>query len=132
MRNSLIVLLATAGIMLYCTNDKEDNLQPKPNTSVPGNNLGGVPDTSKLSRDVNPIFNKYSCTASGCHGGSSNAGGVNLSNYTSLARVAQNGQLYCAASHGSSCSPMPNASTKMNDTELAILKKWIDSGAINN
>jgi hypothetical protein len=113
--------------LLCCTSENAANIQPKKTTTT-----DTVPTVVSLSKDVRPIFTKYSCTSSGCHGGTSIAGGVNLGAYNGVKIVASNGLLYNAIAHIGGASPMPSFSQKMNETELGTIKKWIDTGALDN
>lgn len=100
------------------------------------------------------IFNGKGCSNSGCHGGSSPANGMNLSNgraYAAIVNVtaraggglkrvlpgdANNSFLYrkvaAKTNPGSftiSGSPMPLTGSALSANQLAALALWIDSGA---
>ncbi len=139
--NKIFTVLIIFTIALNaCKNDNEQDLKPKntftttpgENTTTDGNNTGSIPDVVQLSVHIQPIFTTYKCTNSNCHGGNAGEGGVNLGTYNAINIVVKNGSLYGAISHASGYRPMPLGSQKLNNTELAIIKKWIDNGALNN
>ncbi len=142
---SLFIVIASLGLIVSCRNDNEYNLDPanKPQiidttgTDTTGTDTTGTDTTVvevpiSLSGDVNPIFTKYNCTSSRCHGSNPGAGQVNLTTYNKLKVIATSGQLYGSISHASGYSRMPDGGGKLTDPELALIKKWIDAGAPNN
>ncbi len=124
-QNFLIVVVALF-MIVSCKNDNEQDITPQ--TAI----ADTVPAVVSLNTHVNKIFNKYSCTNTSCHGGNARSGEVNLSNYDKLKIVATSGQLYGAISHAPNYIAMPQGGGKLNDVELATIKKWIDAGALNN
>jgi cytochrome c553 len=67
-----------------------------------------------------------------CHNTTTASGGWITDNYTNLKTIATNGKLYGAVSHASGFSFMPQNANKLNDCDIAKIKKWIDSGSPNN
>jgi putative effector of murein hydrolase len=59
-------------------------------------------------------------------------GGVKLQDYADVKSVASNGKLLGTVSHASGFSPMPKGGNKLNDCYVAVIKKWIAAGALNN
>ncbi|MFN0048613.1 MAG: hypothetical protein ACKVOU_05785 [Cytophagales bacterium] len=125
----ILASVLTISVGLYCcTSQNAANIQPK--TTVAPTDT--VPSVVSLSINVKPIFSKYGCTGSSCHGGNSSSGGVFLGSHNGIKIVAQNGRLYNAIAHINGADPMPSSSQKMNDLELTTVKKWIDNGALDN
>jgi uncharacterized membrane protein len=68
----------------------------------------------------------------GCHLGGANAsGGLDFGTHATLASVAANGRLVGAVSHASGYQPMPQGG-RLNDCQIAQIKKWAKQGAPNN
>jgi hypothetical protein len=68
----------------------------------------------------------------GCHSGSSSGGGYDLTTYTGIKTVVNNGRLWGSVNFLTGYSAMPKGGTKLSTCELAKIKKWIDAGAPNN
>lgn len=68
----------------------------------------------------------------GCHSGSLPQGGIDLSSYTGVKAKVTDGKLWGSVNFLPGFSAMPKNGQKLSDCELAQLKKWIDSGALNN
>lgn len=94
-------------------------------------NCGTTCDTGnfKFSTAISIITSTY-CI--GCHGGTTPAAGINLTNYSGVAAVAQSGRLYNAITHTQGYSPMPKNAQKLNDCQIIQVRKWIDDGTPNN
>ena len=84
-----------------------------------------IPATVSYSLDIIPVLqnNCYSC-----HSASDNSSGILLDNYNSLRYYAENGYLYGTISHTSGYRPMPDDGGKISDCNIALIKKWIDTG----
>jgi hypothetical protein len=133
-KNIIVYFMLSFACFYACTNANTENLDPKSsNNQTPnGTNLDTVPNVVSLSTHILPIFNKYNCTDGSCHGGSSTSGGVFLGSYNGIKIVASNGLLYNSVAKNGQATSMPIGSQKLNDVELAIIKKWIDNGTLNN
>lgn len=107
-----------------CYYDNEEELYPKPDNKIA---CGDAPVT--FSSDVSPIISS-NCLQ--CHSQAANMGNVILEGYTQIKIYADNGQLYGVVSHSQGFSPMPKNMAKLSDCNIAIIKKWIDSGSPNN
>jgi hypothetical protein len=116
------------------------------------NGNGSVTRTIKASpsfaADIQEIFTRIGCTASGCHGGS--AGGLTLgsnasTNHASLVGVqssvgdvyviendAVNSYLVKKLEGTGSGSRMPIGGSALGNIDLTNIKNWINSGAANN
>ena len=105
------MLLATAG----CAYTKKEIVQ------VPCT----IPPSVTYTNDVIPVLqnNCYSC-----HSAASNVSGILLDNYNSLRYYAENGYLYGVITHASGYRPMPDDGGKISDCNIALIKKWIDTG----
>jgi Planctomycete cytochrome C len=88
-------------------------------------------DTSnfKYSTAINPLL-QNKCV--GCHNPNSLGGGIDLSTYNVVKRVADNGQLYGSIAWLTGYAKMPKGGIKLPDCEILQVKKWIDAGALNN
>ena len=67
----------------------------------------------------------------GCHNQSLASGGHNFTTHTGLAAVANNGKLVGAISHAPGFKAMPQGG-KLNDCQIAQIRKWVNLGALNN
>jgi hypothetical protein len=106
-----------------CYYDKESQLYPFSNSC----------DTLNVtySTTVRTIIQNGGCL--GCHTSPAASGGnIVLDNYTALKTVAQNGKLYGAINHSPGFSPMPQSGGKLTNCDISKIKKWIDSGTLNN
>lgn len=60
-----------------------------------------------------------------CHAPPVPGGGIDLTNWTDLAFVAQNGILSGAINHDSLYSPMPKDAPPLTNCEITLIEKWI-------
>jgi mono/diheme cytochrome c family protein len=67
-----------------------------------------------------------------CHSGGSPGGGIRMGTYATDKAIGQNGTLYGSINHSSGYSKMPQGSPKMSSCQIAMVKKWIDDGMLNN
>lgn len=90
-------------------------------------------DTTQFtySGGVQPIIN---LKCQGCHSGSNPSGGVALGTYSEVKMSVDNGSLMGSILHQTGFSPMPYplGNSKLPDCEIAIFRKWIEAGALNN
>lgn len=95
------------------------------------NNCSGRCDTAVFtySGAVKPIIDNK-CV--GCHNPANLGGNIDLSVYTGVKTVAQNGKLFGSVSQQAGYSPMPKNAAKLSDCELTQLQKWIAAGSLNN
>ncbi|MFU8843257.1 MAG: hypothetical protein ACNA7V_05560 [Bacteroidales bacterium] len=119
----IIVSLAAFALtmMQSCYYDNEEELYP----------VAGNCDTTNVtySGTVVPIMAN---TCNSCHGSSIAQGGIRTDNYTDLKTIADNDRLWGAINHETGYRPMPDNLPKMNDCNLAKIRKWLDDGALNN
>lgn len=83
----------------------------------------------KYSTSVKSIISNK---CQGCHSASSPGGGYDLSTYTGMQTVVNNGKLWGSINFTAGFSAMPKGGSKLSSCELATIKKWIDAGAPNN
>lgn len=109
-----------ASLQTGCYNDKAEYLYPDT-----------ICDTAavKYSTTIAPVLTSF-CVS--CHGGSTPSAAIKLDTYNDVAIQATNGRLWGAVSHSTSFSPMPKNGAKLNDCNLAKIKKWLDAGHPNN
>ncbi|MBI1783251.1 MAG: hypothetical protein HYR66_18090 [Sphingobacteriales bacterium] len=87
------------------------------------------PNLYTYSGFIQPLLQR---NCQGCHSGSTAAGGLDYTNYSTIKTVALSGKLYGSISHSPGFIPMPNTSSKLSDCEITQVKKWIDAGAPQN
>lgn len=97
-----------------------------------GANSGPCTDTTGVvsySQKVVPMLQQY-CYS--CHTGSFPSGNQLMGTYAADKAMAQNGKLYGTINYSSGFSPMPKGMPKMSNCQIAVIKKWIDAGLLNN
>ena len=108
-----------------------DNLaEMTPSTGV----IGGSCDTSgtiSYSHNIAPILQSNCGTSNSCHG-TGNTSGYDLSTYTGVNAVVQNGKLINSITWSGTTPPMPQNGSKMSDCGITKIQKWVTSGAPNN
>ena len=82
-----------------------------------------------FSNDIQPIIASH---CQGCHSGATPSGGIDLSSYSGVKSVADNGTLIGAISWEQGFEQMPQGGDQLPDCEIAIVKGWIDEGALDN
>jgi hypothetical protein len=85
--------------------------------------------TATYSQHVVPILQQY-CYS--CHSGSFPSGNVIMGTYAADKSLAQNGSLYGSINHTSGYVPMPQGGARLGSCQIARIKKWVDSGSLNN
>ncbi len=81
-----------------------------------------------FSNTVQPIL-QNNCT--GCHSGSAPSGGVLLTSYANVKKVADDGRLVGVVSHASGFKSMPPGGT-LQSCFVEQIKVWVQAGAPNN
>ncbi|WP_242929113.1 hypothetical protein [Pontibacter vulgaris] len=119
------ILSFILSLVSACSSDNEEDLDPKPDP------LPQQCDTTSVtfSGTVAPILasNCYSCHASAIA-----QGGVVLDTYAGVKQQADRGNLIGVITHAPGFPPMPQGGNKLSDCNIAKIKKWVDSGALNN
>ena len=85
--------------------------------------------TVSYSQKVVPIL-QASCYS--CHTGSFPSGNQLMGTYAADKAMGQNGKLYGTIAHSAGYSPMPKGGAKLSTCQIAVVKKWIDQGMLNN
>lgn len=67
-----------------------------------------------------------------CHSGSFPSGNQLMGTHAADKIMAQTGKLHGTISYGTGFSPMPKGAAKLSNCQIAIVKKWIDQGMLNN
>jgi len=119
------ILLASIVVISSCYYDKEDLLYGGVNSGPCTDSTGTV----SYSQKVIPVFQQF-CYS--CHTGSFPSGGIVMGTYNTDKAIGLNGKLYGSINHASGFSPMPKGMSKMNACQIAVIKKWIDAGLLNN
>jgi hypothetical protein len=120
----LIFILGTVLCINACYYDKAELLYPV--------NPGTTCDTTgeiSYSLKVVPLL-KAQCYS--CHTATGGSGGINMANYTNDKILGLDGKLYGSISHAPGYFAMPQGGNEMSACDQAVIKKWIDSGCLNN
>jgi len=127
MKISISVFLFVASFLFIgsCYYDKEELLYPS-SLSGPCTDTAGV---VSYSQKIVPLFQQY---CYGCHSGSFPSGNIAMGTYQADKTIGQNGKLYGSIAHSPGYSPMPKGAAKMSNCQIAVIKKWIDSGMPDN
>lgn len=123
--------IAVATIVLFsigCSKDDPGPTGPPPN-----------PDSVSFSSDVLPLFNSKGCVT--CHGGS---GGLTVTSVAALMTGGDHGPAIVAGNADGSIliqklnanppfgARMPQGGPFLSTTEIDLIKRWINQGALNN
>lgn len=122
--NFLIPALLLVTGLASCYYDKEELLYGNNSASC-----SGAAGTVSYAQQVVPLL-RTQCYS--CHIGGSPSGSVLMGDYNADKNIGLNGKLYGSISHATGFAPMPDGAPKMNDCQLAIIKKWIEQGAPDN
>ncbi|MBL7739001.1 MAG: hypothetical protein JNK14_07270 [Chitinophagaceae bacterium] len=121
---SILTIIIILGMFSSCYYDKEELLYGSGNTPCT-DTTGAI----SYAQKVVPMFQQY-CYS--CHNSSFPSGNIVMGTYASDKAIAQNGKLMGSITHASGFSPMPQGMPKMSSCQIAAVKKWIDSGMLNN
>lgn len=123
MRNFLIITsLLTLSACYY---DHEEILYGA-NSGQPCTDTVG---TVSYAQKVVPIL-QSNCY--GCHTGGAPSGNQLMGTYAADKAMAQNGKLLGTINHAAGYSPMPKGGAKLGTCQIAVIKKWVDGGMLNN
>ncbi len=103
-----------------CYYDNEEELYP---------DVGGPLSNISYSRDVLPLI-RNNCYV--CHSDAARLGNVILEGYPKLISYVNNGSLLGSISHDPRWKAMPNGSAKLPQSQIDIVRIWIEEGAKNN
>jgi mono/diheme cytochrome c family protein len=123
MRKSLFLLpgLAFCLFLMYsgCKHEPDDYIpDPDPNPDTTACDTGNI----TYAGAVYPILDQY-CIS--CHGGANPSGGLDFTNYSQVAFVAENGALIGAIKHMQGYSPMPQNSNQLDSCKIRQIEIWI-------
>jgi len=121
---SILAIAITLVFFSSCYYDKEELLYGSSNT--PCTDTTG---TVSYAQKIVPLFQQYCYN---CHSGNFPSGNIAMGTYATDKTIAQNGKLYGSISHLSGFVAMPQGMPKLSNCEIAVVKKWIDSGMPNN
>lgn len=83
-----------------------------------------------FSAKVLPLLNSK-CNI--CHGGTAAAGaGIKLDTYATVKVQATNGKLVGAIAHTAGFKPMPQGAAQLPACDIALIRAWVNAGALNN
>lgn len=119
------IFLVSALFISSCYYDKEDLLYGGANSAP----CTDTTSTVSYVQKVIPLLQQY-CYS--CHTGSFPSGNALMGTYAADKAMAQNGKLYGTINHSAGYSPMPKGMAKMSNCQITTIKKWIDSGMLNN
>ena len=129
-----LTALVVLGLLWSCKHDipYADN----GNVNPPDPAASCDPDSVYFVNQIQPIISS-NCTMSGCHDAASHKEGVVLTTYSQIIRYVQPGnagssKLYrvMKKTGGDRMPPPPMA--PISATQLALIEKWINQGALNN
>ena len=126
MNKMLISFILAVAVVLFhsCYYDKEELLY-RGSSSACSDTVG----TISYAQKIVPIFTSQ-CYY--CHTGASPSGGILMGTYASDRAIAQNGKLYGTIAHASGFIALPSGSPQLSPCQIALIKKWIDAGMLNN
>jgi len=117
---SLLVLLAGSFLVMESCKHEPDEM-PGPG----GDNGGGTEcDTLNISYPgtVYPILEQY-CLS--CHSGETPDGGLDFTDYSIVATLAENGTLLGSIRHEEGYEPMPQGMAKLSDCDISKIEIWV-------
>jgi hypothetical protein len=82
-----------------------------------------------FSNSIVPIIQTY---CNGCHSGNNYATPINYSSYAGVKATVDDGRLLGSLYHRSGFIPMPQNGDQLPSCKIAIIQRWVDSGAPNN
>lgn len=109
----------------YYDNFKELHPDIPVSSTISGCDTIGV---ISYSAQIVPILNN-GCTQN-CHNGVSS--GHDMTNYAAVNADAVAGTLYGSVAQNGSAQAMPQGGAKLQDCDIAKIKKWVDAGAPQN
>lgn len=130
MRNCTLVILILGFLLKGCTHDSYESLHPKE-----ANTTGNVCDTTvaiRYNADIKPII-VAQCQVNNntCHA-ATNISGYDFTTHAGLANAGNSGILVAAITHTGSASQMPKSGGKLDACSIGKIRRWVQSGALNN
>jgi hypothetical protein len=121
----ILLISALALSLASCYNDKYDKLYPLPTATVDLCDTATNPST--YSGSIKPIMTQ-SCAIAGCHDAATAQSGYDLTQYSNVKLVADNGLMMHDINNGT----MPQGMAKLSDCKINQLNYWIQHGALEN
>lgn len=116
----MMPVLASAILLQFnaCQHEPEDLPDPDPGPDTT------ACDTSNVTYNgtIYPIF-QDNCIV--CHSGTPPQGGIDLTDYSQVAFLAESGTLLGAIRHENGYTPMPQGGTKLSDCKIRQIEIWI-------
>lgn len=127
MKNMFSILAVAVTLLFFssCYYDKEELLYGSSGNAPCTDTTGMV----SYAQKVVPLFQQY-CYS--CHTGSFPSGNIVMGTYSTDKAIGQNGKLYGSINHLAGFAAMPQGMPKLSNCQIALVKKWIDSGMANN
>lgn len=115
---TVITAVCFTFIQISCYKDNKETLYP----------VGGC-DTSTItwSKDIQSIVTN-SCAGSGCHDAATASGSYALHTYAGVKTIVDNGRFLAVIESGS----MPKNAAKLDDCTINKVRRWINTGALQN
>lgn len=115
---AVIAAILIAGTQASCYKDSKEALYPS-----------NACDTTNITwnKDIKTIVTN-SCALSGCHDASSASGGYALNNYAGVKKMTDNARFLAVIELGS----MPKNSSKLDPCTINKVRRWINTGALEN
>ncbi|MEQ8907855.1 MAG: hypothetical protein RIC95_01570 [Vicingaceae bacterium] len=127
---SIVYILVLLSSLWSCTYDNEEELFDEIDQQV---NQNQNQDTSKAAisfqADVQPII-QANCATSGCHNAVTVAGGGNFTTYAGIKAKVDNGSFENRVIVRQDMPP--SNKTPLSNSEIDLLKDWLEAGAPNN
>ena len=120
-------IVAVSSLVESCYYDNEEKLYSvTPTTTC---------DTAsaKFAAFMSPLMTAQ-CATSNCHSTSRQAGGINLSSYTTIKSfITSNKSVFLGSiKHSAGFSQMPDGGAKLSDCNITKIETWINNGLLNN
>lgn len=118
-----IILITAIVLMSSCYWDNEEELY----TFVESNKC----DTTNV-KYTNTIVSIMNTSCNSCHSKTTASASVITDNYSDLMNVVNNGKFLSSIIWDGNASKMPKGGNKLSDCDINKIKKWINSGSLNN
>lgn len=137
---NIILLILTTIVLVCCKHDiltispvltKDTVFVVTPPVVTPGGTTSAVSDTVCFNTEVLPLYVSY-CASSGCHDVTTHRSGVITTTYSYIMngirpKNANGSSYYTIIGNGMP----PQSHAQLSSTQVAVIKKWIDQGALN-
>lgn len=136
----IILFILTTIVLVCCKHDilsispvlsKDTVFVVTPPVVTPGGTTSAVSDTVCFNTEVLPLYVSY-CASSGCHDVTTHRSGVITTTYSYIMngirpKNANGSSFYTIIGNGMP----PQSHAQLSSTQVAVIKKWIDQGALN-